>query len=571
LAISAVTGVVSNTSVSKQYLSKRLQWLMFLRVIFTTVLLGATIIVQFKHRESLIAPPLLMLYGLIGTIYVLTFIYVLVFKRFRPALGFAYLQIILDTLFVTLLIYVTGGIASVFSFLYLVVIVYASILLYKKGSFVMATLCSMQYGAMMDLEYYGILNPFFTQATLSIHTYEPAYVLYKIVMTMVACFLVAFLSSHLAQQSLRSEEELEAKQKDLEQLEAFNASIVHSMDSGLLTLDSSNTITSLNRAAEQITGFGREEVVGQTLLAIFPGVVEHLSAQSELSHKRLQRYDVEFKKKNGSVGYLGFSVSSLMEPDGRAIGKLLIFQDLTALKIMEAHIKRVDKLAAVGEMAAGIAHEIKNPLASMTGSIQLLKDQINVTSVTQKLMRIALREADRLNGLTNDFLLFARPNSGNAEAVELGSTVDETLQLFEQDAVRRNGVRVVRQIAPDIWTKMDPKHIRQVLWNLLLNAADAIDGKGTIEVSARIIRDTVQLAIKDDGCGIPEETQKTVFDPFFTTKTQGTGLGLSIVHRLVESYGGRVDVQSEEGQGTTFILHLKRIDPPDPIQARLLS
>jgi len=300
-------------------------------------------------------------------------------------------------------------------------------------------------------------------------------------------------------------------------------------------------------------------------------VVEHLSAQSELSHKRLQRYDVEFKKKNGSVGYLGFSVSSLMEPDGRAIGKLLIFQDLTALKIMEAHIKRVDKLAAVGEMAAGIAHEIKNPLASMTGSIQLLKDQINVTSVTQKLMRIALREADRLNGLTNDFLLFARPNSGNAEAVELGSTVDETLQLFEQDAVRHNGVRVVRQIAPDIWTKMDPKHIRQVLWNLLLNAADAIDGKGTIEVSARIIRDTVQLAIKDDGCGIPEETQKTVFDPFFTTKTQGTGLGLSIVHRLVESYGGRVDVQSEEGQGTTFILHLKRIDPPGRIQARLLS
>jgi len=252
LAISAVTGVVSNTSVSKQYLSKRLQWLMFLRVIFTTVLLGAAIIVQFKHRESLIAPPLLMLYGLIGTIYVLTFIYVLVFKRFRPALGFAYLQIILDTLFVTLLIYVTGGIASVFSFLYLVVIVYASILLYKKGSFVMATLCSMQYGAMMDLEYYGILNPFFTQGTLTIHTYEPAYVLYKIVMTMVACFLVAFLSSHLAQQSLRSEEELEAKQKDLEQLEAFNASIVHSMDSGLLTLDSSNTITSFNRAAEQI-------------------------------------------------------------------------------------------------------------------------------------------------------------------------------------------------------------------------------------------------------------------------------------------------------------------------------
>jgi two-component system sensor histidine kinase PilS (NtrC family) len=571
LAISAVAGVLSNTSVSKQYLSKRLQWLMFLRVVFTTVLLGSTIIVQFKDQESLIAPPHLILYGLIGAIYVLTFIYVLFFKRFQPALGFAYLQISLDTLFVTLLIYVTGGIASVFSFLYLVVIIYASILLYKKGSFVMAVLCSIQYGAMMDLEYYGILRPFFTQATLSMHTYEPAYVLYKIVMTMVACFLVAFLSSHLAQQTLRTEEELEARQKDLKQLEAFNASIVHSMESGLLTLGSSDKITSFNRAAEQITGFKREEVLGQPLVAIFPGVVEQLTAPGEFFQKRLQRYHVEFKKKNGAVGYLGFSVSSLMEPDGRAIGKLLIFQDLTALKIMEAHIKRVDKLAAVGEMAAGIAHEIKNPLASMTGSIQLLKDQISVTSVTQKLMRIALREADRLNDLTNDFLLFARPNSGKAEAVELGSAVDETLALFEQDAVRHNGVRVVRHLAPDLWTEMDPKHIRQVLWNLLLNAAEAIDGKGTIEVSAKVTEDSVQLAIKDDGCGIPEETQKTIFDPFFTTKTQGTGLGLSIVHRLVESYGGRVDVESEEGQGTTFILHLKRIDPPGHAQSGLLS
>lgn len=544
---------------------------MFLRVIFTTVLLGSTIIVQFKGRESLIAPPFLVLYGLIGTIYVLTFVYVLLLKRFRPAASFAYLQISLDTLFVTFLIYVTGGIASVFSFLYLVVIIYASMLLYKKGSFIMAVLCSIQYGVMIDLEYYGIVSPFLAQATLSIGSYEPVYVLYKIVMIMVACFLVAFLSSHLAQQTLRTEEELEAKQKDFRQLEAFNASIVHSMESGLLTLGASNTITSFNRAAEQITGFTRQEVLGEPLAAIFPGVVEQLSAPGEFLQRRLQRYHVEFKKKNGAVGYLGFSVSSLMEPDGRPIGKLLIFQDLTALKIMEAHIKRVDKLAAVGEMAAGIAHEIKNPLASMTGSIQLLKDQISVTSVTRKLMRIALREADRLNGLTNDFLLFARPNSGKAEAVQLNGAVDETLALFEQDAVRHNGVTVIRNLESDLWTKMDPKHVRQVLWNLLLNAAEAIDGKGTIEVGAKLTDDSVQLVIKDDGCGIPEETLKTVFDPFFTTKTQGTGLGLSIVHRLVESYGGRVDVESQEGQGTTFILHLKRIDPPGGAQAGLLS
>jgi two-component system sensor histidine kinase PilS (NtrC family) len=547
---------------SKEYVSKRLQWLMFLRVVFTTVLLGSTIFVQFQDRESLLTYPHLFLYGLIATVYILTFFYIVVFKRFGPTLPFAYAQIGLDTALVTLLIYVTGGIASVFSFLYLVVIVYASILLYKKGSLIMATACSIQYGVIIDLEYYGILEPFYTQAGFSAQAYEASFLLYKIIMTMLACFLVAFLSSHLAQQALRTEKELKARQEDLKQLEAFNANIVHSMDSGLLTLDSQNTITSLNRAAEEITGFKRKEVVGKPLAAIFPGAVAHLVAPGEFLQRRPQRYDVEFKKKDGTIGYLGFSVSSLVEPDGRAIGKLLIFQDLTALKIMEAHIKRVDKLAAVGEMAAGIAHEIKNPLASMTGSVQLLKGEISMTSVTQKLMQIVLREADRLNGLANDFLLFARPSSGKTEAVELSSAIEETLELFEQDAMRQNRVRVVKHLGPDLWTEMDPKHMRQILWNLLLNAAEAIDGSGSIEVTTKIAEDLVEVAVKDDGCGMPEENLKKIFDPFFTSKAHGTGLGLSIVHRLLESCRGHIDVRSHEGQGTTFIVYLKRTSPP---------
>ena len=538
---------------------------MFLRVVFTTVLLGSTIIVQFKDRDSLIPPPpLLVLYGLIGAIYVLTFIYIVIFKRFRPTLSFAYVQIGLDTLFVTLLIYVTGGIDSVFSFLYVVVIVYASIFLYRKGTFIMAALCSIQFGAMIDLEYYGVLKLFYTQASLSVQTYEASYVFYKIVMTMVACFLVAFLSSYLAQQTLRTEKELKAKQNDLKQLEAFNASIIHSMDSGLLTLNSPGRITSFNRAAEQITGFKREEVLEKPLATIFPGAVQHIVASGESPKKRPHRHDVEFKKKDGTVGYLGFSLSSLREPDGRAIGKLLIFQDLTALRIMEAHIKRVDKLAAIGEMAAVIAHEVKNPLASMTGSIQILKDEISITPLTQKLMQILLREADRLNAMTNDFLLFARPGSGKSGPVELSSAIEETLELFQQDAVCQNRIRVVRHLVPDIWIQMDSKHMRQILWNLLLNAAEAIkiNGAGTIDVSVKIAEDLAQVAVKDDGRGISEENLKKVFDPFFTTKAHGTGLGLSIVHRLLESYDGHLDVKSREGQGATFTLYLKRIDPP---------
>lgn len=548
--------------ISHEYLSGRLQWLMFLRLIFTTVLLGSSILVQFKDRDSLISPPFLVLYGLIATVYILTVVYIIVFKQLGPSLRFAYVQVGLDTLFVTFLIYVTGSIASVFSFLYLVVIIYASILLYKKGSLFIATLCSIQYGVMIDLEYYGILKPFNTVAGLSIQGYEEPHVLYKVIMTMVACYLVAFLSSSLAQQTLRTEKELKAKQKDLEQLEAINASIVYSMDSGLLTLNSANIVTTFNRAAEMITGFSREEVLGKPLSNIFPDVVQ-FAASSGGGQKKAYRYDVEFKRKDGTVGYLGFSMSSLKEPDGKPIGNLLIFQDLTAFKNMEEHVKRVEKLAAIGEMAAGIAHEIKNPLASMSGSIQLLNKEVNITPVAGKLMGIVLREADRLSTLANDFLLFARPGSGKMESVELSSAISDTLELFRKNGVFQNRIPVVQDFTTDVWTEMDPKHTRQILWNLLLNAAQAIDGTGTIHVSLRTVEDMVQVTVRDDGCGMSEETISRIFDPFFTTKAHGTGLGLSIVHRLLESYNGRLDVQSQQGQGSTFNLYLKRIAPPD--------
>ena len=561
MADKAVTGVTSGERPLHNVLFGRLQWLMFLRVIFVTVLLGSSILVQFKDRESL-APPLLIIYALIASVYVLTFIYVVVLKRMGSSLRFAYIQIGLDTVLVTLLIYVTGSIASVFSFLYLVVIVYASILLYKKGSLIMATLCSIQYGLMVGLEYYGILTPFHSLATLGIEEYEKSYLIYKFGLTVVACFLVAFLSSTLAQQILKTEQQLEAKQKDLEQLEAVNASIIHSIDSGLLTLNSNGIITTFNRAAEVIAGFDREEVLGKPLSQVFPDVVEHLAISDTSREKQPYRYEIEFKRKDGSVGYLGFSMSSLEEPEGRPVGNLLIFQDLTPFKNMEEHVKRVEKLAAVGEMAAGIAHEIKNPLASMSGSIQLLRTGVDATPVAKKLMDIVLRETDRLNTLANDFLLFARPRSDKTEPVEINSAIGDTLELFKKDGILENRIRVVQDLEAEAWTEMDSEHARQIFWNLLLNAAEAIDGTGTISVSSKTEEDMVQVVVEDDGCGMSDETISRVFDPFYTTKIHGTGLGLSIVYRLLESYSGQLDVQSREGQGTTFTVYLRRIDPP---------
>ena len=226
---------------------------------------------------------------------------------------------------------------------------------------------------------------------------------------------------------------------------------------------------------------------------------------------------------------------------------------------MEDHVKRVDKLAAIGEMAAGLAHEIKNPLASLTGSIQILKNGIDLDADHARLMHIVLREADRLSSLVNNFLLFARPPAGKVESIELDKTLQETVELFERDSTCRGRISIKQDFSQQLVIEMDPDHFRQVLWNLLLNAAESINGEGTIDIKMHAPKgQQVRIDFTDSGCGISDEALKSIFDPFYTTKPNGTGLGLSIVYSILETYDSRLDVKSKEGIGTTFTLNLNQ-------------
>ena len=418
----------------------KLKWLTFFRLIFSTFLLGSTIALQLGNAPSLMTLPLLALYGLTAGIFFLSAVYAWLLKNSARYFFQAYLQITLDTAIVSLIILITGGFSSIFSFLYLVVVIYASVVLFRVWSFLTAIFCGIQYGTIVALEYWRVVRPVIADSNLLADNYSGFEVAYKVLMILMACIMVAFLGSLLAEQTRKTRHELIA---------------------------------------------------------------------------------------------------------------------------MEAHVKRVEKMAAVGEMAAGLAHEIKNPLASLSGSIQLLQEDISSNSAQGKLMRIVRRETDRLSSLLTNFLMFARPPAGEPAAIDLEKSVIDTVALFEKDAKWSNRISIRKRLASGVWIEMDPAHLHQVLWNLLANAAEAIAGMGFIDITMDTEhRGLVLLYIQDNGCGISDDKLKLIFDPFFTTKARGTGLGLSIVHSILESYGYRLDVESKIGQGTTFSLHLRRINPP---------
>lgn len=422
-------------------LYRKFRWLIFFRALFAAVLFGSSVFVAYHEEISFFSAPLISLIIIGAVILLLSGFYALILPYLKRLVPFGYVQLNIDIITVSFIILLTGGFSSVFSFLYLVVIIYASMVTFRRGGMIIAIICVIQYGILVDLEYYGIIHPFGFEPRYMLATYSWEYVIYKLLITIAACFAVAFLSGYLSEQEKRARLDLWAA---------------------------------------------------------------------------------------------------------------------------EEQIKRVEKLAAIGEMASGLAHEIKNPLAAISGSIQVLKEDIPYESHRDKLMDIVIRETDRISALVNDFLLFAKPRAGKAEDIDIGGVADEIVTYFESDLRRRHRkITINKQIARGVFIHADPEHVRQILWNLLVNADEAIEGDGSIRIAAiPLDRKIVGITVTDSGCGMTDETVKSIFDPFFTRKAKGTGLGLSIVQRIVSSCNGLIDVVTAPGEGTSFILKFPRVITP---------
>jgi len=554
-------------------LFSKIQWLMLFRAAVVTLLLGATAIVQLRESQFFQHVPSLYFYALIGFTYALTLIYTLLLRRIKRLRAFAYVQILGDVFFITFLIYLTGGIASIFSWVYILSIFSAGTILYRRGGLLVASASSILYGTLLDLEYYQVILPFGGRHPFY-SGYQSGYVLYLVAINIVAFYLVAILSSYLAEQIQSKEEELKKRIIDYRQLERLYKHIVQNVVSGLITIDQEGRITSFNRMAEEITGYKFEEVYQQEIETLFPGFSDwkrsFRGALGEVwSQLRFSRWETKFPRKDGTQLILGFSLSALKDSSDQEIGSILIFQDLTKLREMEEDLKRADRLAAIGKMAAGIAHEIRNPLASISGSIEILKDELGNTGPNKQLMGIILREVGRLNSLIEDFLLFARPISPGKEKIHLNRLVKEILKMFTNSPDFNPQIRLETRYRDDLFILGDPHQIRQVFWNLFINAAQAMPKGG--ELLVELSKDSSSLpfskgqangeiSVSDTGVGIGEGEIGKIFDPFFTTKERGTGLGLSIVHSIIKRYGGKIKVQSQKGHGSVFSVYLPLVE-----------
>jgi two-component system sensor histidine kinase PilS (NtrC family) len=433
-----------------------------------------------------------------------------------------------------------------------------------------ASASSILYGMLLVLEFYQVILPLGSRIP-SPQAFRSSFVFYLVAMNMVAFYLVAVLSAYLSEQVRQKDEELKKRLVDYNELERLYKHIVQNVTSGLITIDDAGRVTSINRTAEEITSYKLEEVYREEIGTLFPGLLEWCRSNGWSPVRgwgklRFSRCETKFQKRDGTMMTLGFSSSPLKDSSDREIGSILIFQDLTALREMEEDLKRADRLAAIGALAAGMAHEVRNPLASISGSIEILKEEMGNSPRHQQLMDIVLREVGHLNSLIADFLLFAKPTvPGRKERISLNEMVEDILRVFANSPDCHPEIRLVTKFNDELSMRGDPQPIKQVFWNLFINAAQAMPRGGELRVELRRFSPPSpplgeptcgEITVSDTGCGIGENEIDKIFDPFFSTKENGTGLGLSIVHSIVETYGGRITVRSQMGRGTTFTIIL---------------
>ena len=529
----------------------RLKVLIIVRVVVLTFLLAFTYFLStLKEYFQLPADTLRLIYTVVITMYFLSVVYALLLRKAKYDQLNIYTQLIADIALVSLLVYLTGYIDSNYSLLYTLVIIYSAIFLGRKGTLAIASLSSISFILILELEYFNIATGFYDMGRQQV--IKAGDVSLRIAVHVISFYIVAFLASFVVEQEKKTRTLLEEKESAFDQLDVLFRSIIESVETGVMTTNLRGRIKTFNKAAQSITGRAFGDVVNRPIGDVFPEFGPFFEHGTQTSHSRKE---VQITTRVGLDVHLGCSVSPLKDGRGRHIGSILIFQDLTEIKRMEESLEKSRKLALIGEMAAGLAHEMRNPLASITGSIELLSQGAQLEETDRQLMQIIMRSKVRLENFVRDFLMLARPLPAARQLIDVAEVAAEVMDNIRMSGDWKEGVILTNNIQEGIQVWANREQIVQIIFNLLANALQAVSGGGNIHLEIRPgeaenNKNYIMIKVSDDGCGIEEKDMNNILEPFYTNKEKGTGLGLAIVSRIVDGYGGRLKIESLVGQGT---------------------
>ena len=521
-----------------------LVWLVKVRIFVLTLLLAIQLAVA-QFTPSLL--PMRLFLSTILFWYCISLFYVLLLSFWQEHQVQASIQVLTDLILVSLVIHETGGWDSSLNFLYPLVVIVASVLLSRVWATLVAALAFILYGTVLELNYYGVV-PSYSNTHPSFKALQAI-----IFVNLFAFLLVAYLAGLLTQKLRQVGVQLQDTSGALENLQALHENIIHSISSGLITTGLDGRITLVNAAAQKLLERTAAELIGSPVQQLFldalPGVT---SPHAEVRFDGAAKFRKTFRVR----------VAALTVPDKPDIGYVYALDDLTEIRRLEREVRIQDRLAAVGRLAAAIAHEIRNPLTSIAGSVSMLSGVPEMNEEHRRLLDIVTRESQRLNSIITDFLAYSRPKQYHFDKVDLIMLVEDTLTLMGHRMTAENtGIRIERRFsAHQALVLADGDRIKQVFWNFCENAVRAMKDGGTLTVSVESLGDDWQVGFADTGQGMtPQQTEK-IFEPFQSNFEGGTGLGLAIVYQIVQAHEGKVWARSKQGQGTTFVLRLRRLE-----------
>jgi len=521
-----------------------LTWLVKVRILILTLLLAIELaVVQFTPSPL----PMRLFLSTILFWYCISLFYVLLLSFWQEHRLQALMQVLTDLFLISLVIHETGGWDSSLNFLYPLAIIVASVLLPRVWAQLVAALAFILYGSVLELNYYGVVPSYCT-------THPSFKALQAIICINLFAFLaVAYLAGLLTSKLQQVGVQLKDTSGALENLQALHENIIHSISSGLITTGLDGRITLVNSAAQRLLEHPAAVLLGTPVHHLFldplPGVES-------------QHAEVRFENKTKFRRTFRVRITALTVPDREPMGFVYAFDDLTEIRRLEREVRIQDRLAAVGRLAAAIAHEIRNPLTSIAGSVSMLSGVPEMNEEHRRLLDIVTRESQRLNGIITDFLAYSRPKQYHFDKADLVQLVEDTLTLMDHRmTVENTGIKIERRFTvPSAYALADGDKIKQVFWNLCENAVRAMKGGGTLTVGIESLGDEWQVAIADTGSGMSPQQIEKIFEPFQSNFEGGTGLGLAIVYQIVQAHEGKVWARSKPGQGTTFVLRLRRLD-----------